>query len=116
MSTWRDAPDYSTPATITVATSTTISAAVDCKNKTLCGVLLPTAFTGVAMTFQMSDTIDGTYVAVQDGAGSSYSVTVAQGKYVPVDPNKFLGIRFLRVVSGSAEGADRIVQLSLRLR
>lgn len=101
-------------AVITIANSTTVSAAVDLAGTTLHGLILPAALTGVAMTFQMSDTLAGTYVAVQNLSGASHSVTVAASKFVPVDPNIFAGIRFLKLVSGSAEAADRTIILSTR--
>lgn len=99
--------------TATIAASGTTSNAVDLNGRTLCGIFVPAAFTGTALTFLASP--DGsTYVAVKDGAGNSVSLTVAQGQYIPVDATKLRGVRFLKIVSGSTEGAERVLTLVTR--
>jgi len=98
---------------ITIATSTTVSAAVDLRGMTLCGIYFPAAFTGTTITFQASaDNV--TFVPVQDGAGAAISKTIAQGQYLKLSPVDFAGIQYLKVVSGSAEAANRTMQLAIR--
>ena len=92
----------------------TTSGALDLGALTLVGLFMPAAFTGTTVKFQAAESLAGTYRTVTDGAGSDYSVTVAASKYVPVDPVKLAGVRFLKIVSGSAEGAARSVVLALR--
>lgn len=104
----------SVQTTATIASSGTASAAVDLGGLTLCGLYVPATFTGTALTFQTSLTLGGTYVAVLDDAGGSLTRTVAQGKYLPLDPSIFAGIQFLKVVSGSTEGAARDIILISR--
>jgi hypothetical protein len=101
-------------ATITVATSTTVSAAVDLHGCALVGIQLPATFTGTALTFQAATTLTGTYQAVYGTGGSAVSYTVAQGRFIALDPATLRGIRFLKVVSGSAEGANRDIELVVR--
>ena len=97
--------------TVTIANGQTVSTAADLAGASICGVWLPAAFTGTTLTFQASRTVDGTYGAVQ-----GVSLTpVAAGQFVPVDPTKFYGVRFVKVVSGSAEGAARSVILATRV-
>lgn len=101
--------------TATIANGQTASGAVDMNTHALCGMFIPSSFTGTTITFQTALTLAGTYVSVRDGAGSALSKTVAQGQYIPLDPADFAGIRFLKIVSGSAEGGERVVTLVGRL-
>lgn len=94
----------------------TVSAGLDTGGFTLCGVFIPAAFTGVALTFEACPTaIDGTFVPVVNTlSGVPLSYTVAPGQYLAVDPKDFQGIRFLKLVSGASEGADRTLTLALK--
>jgi len=90
----------------TIASGQTVSAALDLGDKTLVGLQMPSAFTGVALTFQAS--FDGTtYATVVDDTGGSLTYTVAASTYIVIHPTTFAGIKKLKVVSGTAEGADR---------
>ncbi len=102
-------------APVTIAISQTKSAAIDMKGMCLVGIKLPAAFTGTALTFEMCDTVDGTYVAVKNTtSGTALSYTVAQGTYAAIDPKDFQGIRFLKIVSGSTEAAARTLTVALK--
>lgn len=106
---------FNTAIDAVIASSGTASAAIDLAGFTLCGILLPAAFTGTALTFQVSSAIGGTYVALKSTtSGTSLSYTVAQGTYAAIDPKDFQGVRFLKVVSGSTEGAARTLKLATR--
>ena len=101
-------------ATATIAASGTTSAEIDLSGATLCGIYIPASFTGTSIAFQASSTSGGTFVSVRDGAGSALSKTVAAGQYIKLDPADFAGVRFLKIVSGSTEGAERILTLAAR--
>lgn len=88
---------------VVIAENGTTSGAANLFDKVLCGVFCPAGVVGTALTFLVATTVDGTYVAVQDGEGADYSVTVAASKYVPVDPAKFVGCRFIKIVSDASE-------------
>ena len=98
-----------------IANGDTKTQAIDLGQATLCGVFVPSAFTGTAISFEASSTLAGTYVAVKDGLGASVSMTVAAGQYILIDPALMAGVRFLKVVSGSAEGAARVLTLAARI-
>lgn len=101
-------------AIATIANGQTVSGPVACEGMDVVALQLPAAFTGVAITFQAS--ADGVlYQAVYDDAGAAVSLTVAQGRYVVINTltKTLRGMRFLKVVSGSAEGAARSVQVVL---
>lgn len=96
----------------TIANTAQESAAIDLAGFTLCGILLPAAFTGTAITFEVSDSLAGTFVALKSTtSGTALSYTVAQGTYAALDPKDFQGVNFLKLKSGTAEGADRALTL-----
>jgi hypothetical protein len=99
---------------VAIASGQTASAVIDAKGFSLVGVLLPAAFTGTSLTFQAS--VDGTnFFAVNSTtSGSSLSYTVAQGNYYAIDPTPFYGIRYLKIVSGSSEAANRVLTVALK--
>lgn len=100
---------------LAIANSAQSSSAIDLKGFTLVGILLPAAFTGTAITFEVSNAIGGTYVALKSTtSGTALSYTVAQGTYAAIDPKDFYGVRFLKVKSGSAEGGARTLSLALK--
>lgn len=93
----------------TIANSTTTSGEIDLGGTQLVGIQLPATMTGTAMTFTAALVSGGTYQAVQDGTGSAISKTISGGKYIGIDPTLFRGVRFIKLVSGSSEGADRAI-------
>lgn len=99
---------------VVIANGGTVSAALQLQGLVLCGIQLPAAFTGTTLTFQAS--VDGTtFQPVKSTAsGTALSYTVAQGTYVAIDPKDFQGINYLKVVSGTAEGAARTLNLAVR--
>lgn len=97
----------------TIANAATVSASINLMGATLCGIYLPAAFTGTSLSFQAAATLEGTYQTIQRNGGD-YTLTVAQGKYVVLDPAVFAGVQFMKVVSGSSEGALRTLNLAVR--
>jgi hypothetical protein len=97
-----------------IANGQTVSSAVNCDGLDVVALQLPAAFTGVAITFQGSaDNV--LYQQIYDDAGAAVSLTVAQGRYVVINTltKQLRGMRFLKIVSGSAEGAARVIQVVL---
>ena len=99
--------------TVTIANGATQSDSIDLDGLCLVGVFVPSGFDGTTLTFQTS-LDDSTYVDVQDGAGNAYSVTVAASKYVPVDPTKMVGVRYLKITSGTTQSPAATLTLSAR--
>lgn len=77
----------------------------------LCGLSMPGTITGVTMTFEVS--VDGgtTFNPLYDDTGVQVSVTIAASRHIRLIPSLFAGIDHLKLVSGSAEGADRTIGL-----
>lgn len=104
-------PDYEKTAVI--ASSGTTSAAIDLGDDTLVGIIFPAAFTGTAVSLQMSDAIGGTYVTVQDGDGADLSLVATASKYVPINNLALTkGLRFIKIVSNDTEAAERTLILA----
>ena len=80
------------------------------------GFFIPSNFIATSISLQTAIAIGGTYVAVQDGSGATYSLTVAASKYVPVNNfNIVAGLRFLKITAGAAQtGTDAVITLALR--
>lgn len=106
-------PPIEVVTSVAIANGQTVSDAVDLGGLRPIALVTPAALTGTAFTFQAS--VDGsTYVAVYDSSGSAVSVTVSTSRYIVLSPTTFAGIRFLKVVSGSAEGGARTIQVVAR--
>lgn len=99
----------------TIASGQTETGVIDTGGMNLVGIMFPATFTGTTVTFEMCNTSSGTFVpVVSTTSGTALSYTVAQAKYSAIDPTPFLGIKFLKIKSGSTEGTARALVLSLR--
>lgn len=105
--------NYNPAQAVVIASGATKSGVINLNGLALVGLYLP-AFTGTALTFEACDTADGTFVPVKVSGGSSLSYTIAGSTFVAIDPTPFQGISFLKLVSGSAEGADRTIKCALK--
>jgi hypothetical protein len=104
-------------ATATIALSGTVSDAVALEGSMVpVGILTPAALTGTAMTFQGS--LDGvTYRAVNNVGGSALTITVAAAKAIGFDAGTatcLMAWKYIKLVSGSAEAAERAITVVLR--
>jgi len=100
---------------ITISSGGTDSTSAEVDNFLLSGILFPATMTGTTISFKWS--IDNsTFVDVTETDGTAVSYTVTAGDVVRVDPSgwAFAGQGWLKVVSGSAEGADRAITLLFR--
>ena len=99
----------------TIANGATESSEINLNGKTVCGLIMPSAFTGTTMTFKGARTVGGTFVTLKDTSGTDKSITVGTSRYIILDPADFAGIENLKLVSGSAEGAARDVYVATRI-
>lgn len=104
---------------VTISSSGTVSTAIDLVDSSgagysAVGMIMPAAFTGSTVSFQASD--DGTtYYAVYNTNNTLLSASVTQGRMYLFTPGDFIGVRFLKVVSGSTESTSRTIKLMTRL-
>jgi hypothetical protein len=73
------------------------------------GLVTPAALTGTACTFEGS--IDGSTFRPLYDQGTQYSVNVGTSRYVALKPEVMQSAKYLKVVSGSSEGALRTITL-----
>lgn len=100
-------------ASVTIANGETVSSAAFMKNGVAGAIQFPAALTGTALTFQVS--YDGvTYTALYATGGSAVSYTVAASRVIPLDKEVFGAFPYIKLVSGSAEGAARTLIIYIR--
>lgn len=102
-------------APLTILTASTKSAVIDLVGGTICGLITPGTFTGTAITFEVSNDVAGTFVALNDSSGA-VSVTVTTSKAYSINPVTFYGWRYIKIVSNAGANADagRTVILAVR--
>jgi hypothetical protein len=99
---------------VTIANGQTESSVFQLGEATHLALGMPSAFTGTTMTFKASSTEGGTYVIVKDDAGADVSITVGTSRWVALQTAvmaKLAAFRWLKLVSGAAEGGDRTIEL-----
>lgn len=102
----------------TIASSGSLSGAVDLRGTTLSGYIMPSAWTTADLTFQGS--VDGTnFSALYDSFGNEINHPVAASRFVALNPADFAGIRYLKIRSGTTgtpvnQAAERIITLVTR--
>ena len=95
--------------TVTIASGTSLSAAVPLGQKTLVGVIVPAGWTAASITFQGTPD-DSNFYDLYDGAGNAVSLTGAAGQFIQVDPAKWRGVTGIKLRSGTA--ASPVTQTS----
>ena len=73
---------------------------------------LPAALTGTTLTFKAATAAAGTPVALYYES-TQYSVTVAPSRYVSLNRAACEGVKYLQIVSGSAESAARTINVMI---
>ena len=104
---------YSQTKTLTILSGATASGSMKIGEFSSGSVQLPAAMTGTALTIQTSND-NSTWASVRDVAGAAKAaITVAASITVPLHPETFNAL-YMRLVSGSAEAADRTLLLGLK--
>lgn len=101
----------------TIADGQTTSGVIDLGGVDVCGFFFPASMTGATMKIQACATPDGTYVLVQKDeiGGGDYTITVTSSKFVPITNLAIVaGLRFVKLVSGSAESGAKAITLACR--
>lgn len=99
----------------TITSGQSVSNVVDLGSKTLLAIITPSDWTAANLTFQVST--DGiTYSNMHDNAGVESTVTAAASRYIVVDPANWVGVKYIKVRSGTSgtpvnQAADRIIKL-----
>ena len=109
--------NYPKVVTATIASGGTTSEEINLADFTLNGIFLPSTFDGTTITFTASPESGGTFVAVEDAAGSTYTLTTSgASKYIPITNLAiFSGLQYIKVVSGTSQSTtDTVLTLALR--
>lgn len=93
--------------TATIAQSQTNSDAIDLGWGLPLKLYIPAAFTGTTIKFSV--TYDGTNWSTLYVDGADYSVSVSTSKAVYLDQVKFMGVKEMKLISGSSEAAARSI-------
>lgn len=107
-------PLATSPAT--VANGASLSGAIDLGTARLFAIQMPAAWTAASVTFQASSDCS-TYANLFNDAGTEVAATVAASQYIVMaSPAAWLGIRCLKVRSGTSgtpvnQGADRVLTI-----
>lgn len=110
---------YRKPITrdVTIASGATVSNEIELRTYMLGGIITPAALTSTALTFQVSATKGGTYVPLYDSGGNQVSITVTTSRGYAITDSEADALApwgFVKIVGGSAEGADRVLKLALK--
>jgi len=98
---------------VTIANGATASAVVTTKGMQLVGCQMPPAFTGTSISFVAATTLTAAYQPMHNTSGL-LSYSVAANRYVNISPTEFAGVQFFKIVSGSTEGAARLLICSMK--
>lgn len=98
-----------------IAKDGSITGVIDLAGYALCGIQMPAAWTAADLTFQVSH--DGqTFADLYDHDDNEVAVKVDAARFIQLNPQDWLGVRFLKIRSGSAQtpttqDAERIIVL-----
>jgi len=102
------AKNLSLTDTVVIAISGTTSTTLTLQGSRVpLALVLPAALTGTTITFKASNDNATFYPIYYES--TSYSVTVSTSRHVALDRRAFEGVRYLQLVSGSAESAARTI-------
>lgn len=101
--------------TATIAANKVESNVVDLRGGSLCALLVPAAMSNTTITFK-AGVVPATMLPVHDTTNSAVSITcgTAEAAFYPLDPANFVGARYVQVVSGGTEVAERVFTLGVR--
>ncbi|MCP5362084.1 MAG: hypothetical protein H6908_05580 [Hyphomicrobiales bacterium] len=114
MPTTNQYPNQNVHTTITIASGQTTSDAVDLRGTTLIAIQMPGSWTSADISFQAS--IDGsTFYDVYDSQGVAVTYAAGASQLISVhNVAAMAGLRYLKLVSSAAQGADRSLTLISR--
>lgn len=98
---------------VTIPNGLTTSGTIDMQDLSMVGLIIPAAFTGITMTF-LGSPDNVTFYPIYNTSGTQLSITVATSRIISFTPGDFAGMRYVQLVSGSAEAGNRIIQFVLR--
>lgn len=96
---------------VSIANAATTSTALQIPNDcAVVSIQTPAALTGTTLSIQGSQ--DGSTFGDIWIDGIAFSITVTTSKVYQISPRTTIGLKAIKLVSGSAEGADRTILLT----
>lgn len=90
---------------VSIANGASLSGALNLGTYRLAGIVIPAAFDGTSLTFQVS--LDNeTYVNLYKEDGTEYTLTVSTSRGVAVDLSVFAGWPYIKIRSGTSGAAS----------
>lgn len=102
---------------LVIASGETESSAVDVRDAEYFAFEMPATFTGATFAIQGARKLDGTFKTVTNSGGTDLSITATDGDLITLsdaENAQLAPLQFLRIVSASAEAAEREVWLHCR--
>lgn len=105
--------------TVTIASGTAVSGAIDFRDYSMMIVHIPAAWTAADLSFRTSTTVDGTFDDLNDEFGALLEIAGVAVDSAYVAPAKIAPAHFIQIVSQSGgtpvnQGADRDLILELK--
>lgn len=99
-----------------IANGATESGVVDLSYYKLAAIQIP-AMTGTTLTFKAAESANGTFYPVYKDDGTLATLTVSGGRIVAVDivAGSLAALRYIKLVSGASEAAERTLTLFLKV-
>ena len=103
---------------VTIATSASLSSAVELGGGVLCGIIMPSGWTAASITMQASN--DGVnYYNLYDETGGEITYTVDVSRYIKTSPSEVFAVPYIKLRSGTSasavvQEAERVLQLIVR--
>ena len=101
---------------VTIPNGTTTSGTLDTEGYVFIGFKFGT-MTGTSMSFNVAAYSADTFVTLKDETGATVSITIASNTAVGVPSSiqaRLAPWRYIQLVSGSSEGADRNISVVMR--
>lgn len=99
--------------TLTVENGQTTSDALNCNGQGMIGLIMPAALTSTALTFTGSQD-NSTFTAFYNTQGVQLTVACAASRIILFTPGDLIGLQYIKLVMGSAEGGRRSIQAITR--
>jgi hypothetical protein len=99
--------------TLTIENGQTTSDVADLIGKSPVAIITPAALTGTSFTVKLSND-NSTFYDFYNTSGSQVSITVSTSRYIGFAIADFYCARYLKLVSGSSEVAEREIILVVR--
>lgn len=112
--------DKTVETTVTIASGSALSNEIDLGGTTLCGLILPSAWTTAGIGIKAASQAGGTFVPVYNDAGTFVSITAAASTCILLNAADFASVQHIKLWSqnGSSvdvnQAADRIITILTR--